>query len=428
MHIKYIGTMVLCSAMLAHAEPADDTVFGPDSASVETESHTSVSALLDEYVANQNWTLGENRRNGEAFFVATGVGIIQASPSSPDIIDARVNAYDMGMLRAKQMLAEYLGQRVQTEATLSYAEGNIQRLDSVDYAEPTIMQKINQLLHLKLDELLEQNGKKRADVTKDELLSMARASEEYQRLTRSSAEAMVAGLQSYKVIENMPSSGQGQIGVVAIYSPKLMRMAYALASGTALEKATPKSPLSEQIPNKPEILVSSFGVSQRIDENGDFVLVSFGQAQPVTPSERSMIMAERKARLQALGFLRSFAGESVTLMSDLLAAQTSTEYENMTSSYSNDSAYREHINTRADALNIAGVETLRRWREPTTAMGVSACGVVLVWSPARHAKAQQFGAQMRQQSHEIMSRPKSGDVPPPSGYSREGLEGDPDAF
>lgn len=406
-----------------------DPVFEPDSPERTQAVQVEVRDLLDKYLKEQGWVEGPNQHNGQTIFVSTGIGVIHAPAASPEIVDARVNAYDIAMLRAKQDMTEHMGQTIETEAVLAYSEGNLRKLDSlgaVNSETPTILDKVGMLLHASLDAQLAKRSS-HSKMEPEEIKKVARASEEFQRLTRILGQATINGLQAYKVIEHIPSQGQGQIGVVAIYSPRLARMAFALASGTPVPETTPRQPLLEQIPADTDVLMSSFGVSQRINENGEFVLVAFGQARPATSSTQSRLMAERRARAQALGALRSFAGESVHLVYDLLEAQTVQEYVNMTSSYANESAYRETIQTSADAMQISGVDLLRRWNTKHPATGTDIVGVVLTWSPSQHAQAQSFRQGMRREADQSVNQPLQPNTSG-GGMTREGLSGDPDGI
>lgn len=413
--------------VVAAAFADDDAVFAPEAGTITMEQQIDMRGLLDDYLKTQNWMEGPNQKAGETIFVATGIGVIQVSSTSADIVSARLAAYDKAMLRAKQAMTEYLGIQIQTEATLAYAEGKLKKLTVLDAGTPSLMDKFLALINATLDDMLANKGAAKVDMSADEIEKLAKTSEEYQRLTRTMAQAISAGLQAYKVIEQQSRGGKGEIGVVAVYSPKLMRMAYALASDTAVARTTPKKPLAEQIPNDTALLISSYGTSQRIDENGDYVLVAFGQAHPVTQSAQSRLMAERKARTQALGYLRSFAGESVSVVTDLLEAESTKEYENNTASYDNESSYRESIRTKADAMNISGVDLLRRWQAVHPESGTDICGVVLVWSPGRSAQAHQFEKGIRNDIDKAVNNPPNTKVPA-QGAAKEGIEGDPDGI
>jgi hypothetical protein len=405
-----------------------DLVFGSDTSTGGFVEESSMQDILSGYLAKNNWIEGENVQNGNPIFIATGVGVISANKNSPAYISARINAFDKAFLRAKQQMTEYLGMKISTEAMLSYSEGDVKAIDQSENGLPSLWDKAKTLMHAKLDQMLNKEGAKDENADKDKLEKLAKSSEEYRRLTKTMASAMVSGLQAFKVYETA-----GEIGVVAIYSKKLNELAYAVAADRSLPLEAKRGlPLIQQVANISNILWSSFGTVQKIDENGERVLVAFGQSMPVTPSQQSRNMAERAAKSVALGYMRSFAGEMIKTSQDILRADSVKEYENLTSTYKDHNAYRESISTTADKINFSGVQTIYRWRAAHPLNGAEVCGVVLVWSPSRSQKAHVIESRMKQEQadgtagnniKQPIALPRISDVKVNSG-----VEGDKDSL
>jgi hypothetical protein len=229
--------------------------------------------------------------------------------------------------------------------------------------------------------------------------------------------------------EGVPSGKQGEIGVVAIWSPKLGRMAAAMAGGGALPGGVGKRPIKEQIPSDKKVLPSTSGVQQKIDENGHLVLVSFGQTGAASESSMAANAAYDKAKMNAMAALREFAGETVAVAAESLQAESAQDYEDGTSDYEDQSAYSQRIKAKADAMKIAGIATVKRWEAKHPLTGRSVYGVVCSWSPDSAARAQS----MKRAMDSAASGAGAGATPQPvanpnGSLQGQGTEADEDAF
>lgn len=215
------------------------------------------------------------------------------------------------------------------------------------------------------------------------------ATEEFREFTQTAARSTIAGLQAYKVIEAKADGHSCKLAVIAIHSELLGRMASVLSGRPlSLPAKTPKKPIIDQVPKDTDVLLATMGVQQRIDENGNLVLLAYGQAAPRTASDRSIDAAYNKARTQAMGLLRSFAGESAYVATALLNAETSQEFDDESRAYANESAYEEKISTVAEKMNIAGIATVKRWQaQHPLSDGKPIVGTVVSWSPDSAALA-----------------------------------------
>ncbi len=388
---------------------------------------------IEEVLKSQGWVEGPNRVQGSIIFVATGIGVVHKGPGVKGHNDSRNAAFDKAMLRAKQFMAEFMGEKIATQSVLSYSEGTgTQTLLEMGIPQ-TLAEKVHALAHAKLDSMLADHGVvEPRRVQQNDLMKLATSSEEYKRLTLQFAEAMLVGCQLYQVIENYTSTGEGQMGVILVHSPRLAEMAYAMVTGGDMPRAEPKAPLIDQLPQEPSNLLRNLGVSQRINEKGEYVLVSFGQATSITSSSQSQLMAERKARMQSMGQLRSFAGESVSIMTSLLESETVYEFEMQQKTRQQGGGIAEVVQTHAGALQIEGAQILRRWQFVNPDSGEQVIGVVMTWSPQQRD-------QVRKVRDAILSQERTENTPghaPKNNGSRfssesnthKGINGDPDAF
>jgi hypothetical protein len=399
----------------------------PAGGNMESAVPVGIRGVLDQELTRLGWKEGPNQVDGKTVFVSTGVGVIQVDRGGSGHNYSRNAAYEKAMLRAKQFMAEYLGEQIATQAILSYHEGGgvPPAGGGVEFPQ-SLGAKVYTLAHAKLDVMLEENGvEKPKQIPQADLRKIALASEEYQKLTLQFASAALVGCQSFKILEHYPEVGNGQIAVIMVYSPKLVDMAYALASGGSMPKTEPKTPVADQIPSNPEELLRNFGVSLRINEEGEYVLVAYGQSTATTASTQSSLMAERKAKLQAMGQLRGFAGESVEVMSALMEAENLYEFENGARTRRDSGGYSEVIQSTSEGMEIVGSELVKRWSYADPASGENVHGVVLAWSPAKRKASEQYRHAFQKQSN----APASTEVDPETeSTTYQSVTGDQDAL
>ena len=363
---------------------AQEAALAPEAQSQEkcAIEEKDVDTMMDEFIASKGWTEGLNTKaDGSKFFIAKGSGVIQAPKDSQGYIDSRVNAFNKAMLDAKKAMVEYLGVDIATGTLKAYAEGIAVNPTPTESEE--VAGKIKQFLYAKINKKLAEEGIdpiKNPEAAKAALGKQLN-SEQYKKFITSMARAKVVGFQACCTFEGIPSSGKGEIGVVAIWSPKLQAMAASIVTGAPVPPVGAKRPIREQISNDPATLISTFGVQQKIDESGDLVLVAFGQAGGVRESKMSGKAAQSKARQNAIAAIREFAGEQVAVATDTLNAETAEEFESGAEAYENESAMEEKIAAVASKMNIAGIAPLKNYKFKHPVNGKTVYGAVVTWCP-----------------------------------------------
>ena len=244
--------------------------------------------------------------------------------------------------------------------------------------------------------------------------------------------AKVLGLQACCTFEGTPANDKGEIGVVAIWSPKLQAMAVSLVTGSPVPQVGAKKPIAQQISNDPATLISTFGVQQKIDEAGDLVLVGFGQAGAISDSKMSGKAAQGKARSNAMAAIREFAGEQVAVATDTLNAETAEEFENGAEAYENESAMKEKIAATAARMNIAGIAPLKNYKYKHPINGKTVYGVAVTWCPKQAAQAKWLKQKMANPTPvgpaPARPAPTAPVVTPSQGFNAQGQGADTDAF
>lgn len=363
--------------------------------------------LMQEFLdsrPNGGWSEGTNLGKNGIFVVEKGVGAIQARPESPSYNDARVRAFDKAMLDAKAKLAEYLETEITTAASYSYEEPPVgeksadQELAEAIASEPdgSILGKARLLVNKKLDNLLKEEGydvdaaqaqgKAKSDELKAKLAAVT-GKETYKKMVKNVAQTVLSGAQAFYTVE-VVKGDRAEIGVVMIWSPKLAEMASSLVTGKPIAGAKPKTTVKSQINKSPDVLLSTFGVQQKIDENGDYVLVAFGQAGARNSNSASVNMAKAKARQNAQAMIRSFAGEAVAYsMAQEQAEETLDFGEGSIPDMRDQSAASRFISTVSAKMKINGLGVVYSWSAKHPISGRTVYGEVVTWKPASAAVA-----------------------------------------
>lgn len=408
---SFLFMFVACTAVFAFAQ-AEPGAFAPlDETSAEVDMSEDAASKVQEFLDEKGWTEGDNAKaDGSTFIVSVGYGTIAAPPSHPSYNASRPRAFAKAMLDAKAQMARYLEQTLAVAVESSYAEQGAsgdptpqEQMAAALNAMPddSLIGKGKRYLHAKMDSLLSKEGvdtsAQREKAQADYAAAAAKAkqlaaTETFKRAIGATATTYISGLQAFYTIEAQSKGDNGEIGVVCIWSPALAETAASLMNGkvpTSLRKG--KKSIREQLPSDTKVLLSTFGVQQKIDENGQLVLVSYAQNAARTSNKRAERAAYSKAQLDASAQIRAFAGEAVTTNEAMSEAEQSLDYdiEGQLPDYRDESAYNQYQQSVAKALPINGIKVVKRWSAKHPVSGNTVYGVICTWSPAGAAFARQ---------------------------------------
>lgn len=422
----FAAATTVCAACAQESAPEDAVA---NEAAVEPKS---VQDIVAEYLESKGMAEGENKKkDGSSYYVAVGYGVIQAPLDSRGYTDSRVNAYNKAMLDAKAKMAEYLEISIRTETEHDYAEGNFGGNEAAEQDELSIRAKLKRLITAKLDDALREEGldPEAADrAARERVAKKQLNSDFYQKAISTAAKAEITGMQVMCSFEGVPAGKKGEIGVVSIWSPKLQAMAQSISRGGKLPSGVGKNPIKEQIPTEKKVLLSTFGIQQKIDENGNLVLVAFGQAGAVTDSPQSANAARNKAKMQAMAAIREFAGETVAVTTDAMNAESVDEFENAAEEYNDASAYSQKIKAVAETMKISGIATIKNWEAKHPITGRTVYGAVCAWSPDSAARAQSMKRSMDAAAGAGAVRAPQPLANPNGSLQGQGADADEDAF
>ena len=334
----------------------------------------------DEYIAKKGWQQG---LNAGGRYVAIVSSTIDVSPSDKNFQLYRINAYNKAMLDAKAEVAKYFSQEISTRAKNILSEPeSAESIKAKAEAEagisPSIIDKTMALVNKKLDNALEKEGitleSKKAEPIIEDLINES----SYQNFVKSIAKSQVGALITSKIFEQ-----DREIVVVAYYSDNTKLLAGAINGRGDVPKVKPRKgePIRDWIKKlKLSQLYSSMGIQMTSDEDGNIVILSYGQSKARTKSATSKNMAYEKAVLEADQYIRNFAGETVVYAGEKEMMENSKEYLDNAVEMALDDSMKKKIETQADALKISGISTIRSWSITDPRSDSIICGVVRMWS------------------------------------------------
>ncbi|MBQ9694734.1 MAG: hypothetical protein IJV69_08270 [Kiritimatiellae bacterium] len=330
---------------------------------------STVLEMMDDFLLEKEWGLGCNELNGKTFLVAQGTAVIGDARDTKMYGSARKNAYDRAMLVAKQKVAEYLATEIASNPLNRWGAPSSNSVGGILLER--VMADIKADLCAKGVDLNDLEGTDGNELAKDLVRS-----ERYSKMIKMVAQAEVLGVQAFCTFESVNESGKPEMGVIAVWSPRLHDIASSIATGFMVEPGRAKERIAKQVRAPKETLLSSYGVRLFADQNGDWVLVAYGQGN-----------SDDEARLHATSMIREFAGEVVAVASASYSAEAFQEYDDGAEGYSALNAFYKRGIAVAETMTIAGMTPVyeTRIKHPMTGKVVSIC--VQSWSIKQAALA-----------------------------------------
>lgn len=415
---------------------------------------------------------GRNLLHGKLLYVSVGAAVVNAKPSDPAYIDSRYMAFQRAELQAKANTAIYLGVDLSTSRGSSDREINPEERKALmrlynssktlqENAEKTgvaktiktLFRKSARLAEAKLDKALEKSGvdvkgekKKRQNRARAQKTKLQRLREISDTSVKTAASAF-SEVQGTQVIQSFEGSYKKnyQVVVITLWSENLQKLVDSMISGTApyrMDKKQAKASIMKQLPADPRELACLTGVRAYINQYGENVLLAFGQAGVEViggREDKAFMLAEKKARLRAMGALREFMGETVAFNSteklqEILGLYAG-EYQGDEGSqeYRSISQFSEMVRGEAAKQKIVGVYHLldRELKHPFTDRPMVL--QVMAWSPASQKLAKEVRHKIENKRRDAAGpvhdyvRPVR-NVPTKKGTISSGAGADPDAW
>ncbi len=375
----------------------------------------TVRARMDRFIREQDLReVKDNKKDetGRVVLIDFATATIAAAPSDPNFVTARVIAFQKAMLNAKAQCAEFQKTIVATEAVKDVTQPPAERarddaeklrragltqegamrvaqalnMDIKNRAEaPQIIQTAalygEKLVGMKMADELRKKG---FDPSKPVEAQAARAIAEtssFKNAVSTLASARCTGIKALASFEQNPASGQGQVGIVTVWTEKLHAVADAIVTNQwgLIPKGEPGKKIQDHIPDDKRTLLTTFGSQLVRDERGEYVLLAYAQAQPRTKNQQSIDSAYEVAKTRGMGLIRSFMGEAVETNRQLLDAEVSTVFSDEGTRYQEESSFQRSIRAVGEALPISGMTVAHEWETLHPSNNGPVVGVVMQW-------------------------------------------------
>ena len=366
---------------------------------------------MQAFLRSQGLKQGESEEGGRSLLVWLAVSPISLPPSDKNFVAARNIAFQKAMLMVKQQCAEYMETRVSSEMVLDMgspgadrAAADAKRLQREGLAQegaiqvakalnsdvkarnaPAVLQTAGlygeKILENKMKEELVKKGIDPNKPVDQQQVKAVLNTSSFKNKTRATARARCTGIKVMASFEQNPATGQGELGVVTVWTRKLHQIADAVINGnyTLIPKGEPGVPITQHIPQDERTLLSTYGTQMVRNEKGEYVLLAFAQSQPQSKSQQSITIAFNSARLQGQGMIRSFLGEAISSTNSMMQREESTEFEDESNEGKIESTSRNKIEAVAEKLSIKGMQEAHRWQTLHPANQGPVVGVVIEW-------------------------------------------------
>jgi len=378
----------------------------------------TVRARMDKFIREQGLKDVKDTKKdeqGRTVLIDFASATISAPPSDPNFVSARINAFNKALLTAKGQCVESQKLIVATEAIMDTAlppaeraKADAEQMRRAGMAQEGAV-KVAQALNADIkskgnmpqaiqtaalygekllgDKMSEELRKKGLDPTKPVDQQAAKAIAEttsFKNAVSTVAAGRCTGLKVMASFEQNPSSGQGQVGIVTVWTEKLHAVADAIVTNQwdLIPKGEPGKTIDQHIPDDKRTLLSMFGAQLVRDEKGDYALLAYSQAQPRTKNQQSIDSAYEVAKTRGYGLIRSFMGEAVESTRQMLDAEVSTVFTDESTRYQDDSAFNKSLKAVGDALPISGMTIAHEWETLHPSNNGPVVGVVVQWKVA----------------------------------------------
>lgn len=418
---KLIATMALFFCVTTLPAMAEDSPEKVIQATAEAAQEVQVVKETPEqrwenFLASKGWNSSLNE--GGVIIIPERELII--SPASeftkvglgqPGWIESRVVAFEKAEMEAKAKIIKYLAESVETKRSLSFLEhaawsdGEVQKVKDLGDVQQTL-ERIGKKT-LALTEGTLDSALAKIDPDYDPAKYDNKSPEDLQVIAEDMFNRQVKAVAMKSLIGVTPlysTEGKGdneyEVLVGVIWSPKLNRLAMNLFNDEyAIPPVKAGKPLLQQIPDNNLNLLSTIGTRIVIDENGEFAVLAYGQAQPRRTSpkraESALHQAKQVAANRARAAMVNFIKEGLALRDEEISQELSQEFSDMTVGTETLREYKHFIKGKKVKVKLSGLRVLKEWSMKHPATGQKVAGAVVAWSPASTVLSKQADQMMK---------------------------------
>ena len=361
--------------------------------------------------------IGQNfKPNGDEFWLQTGQAPIDGPVGGSNYINERMNAYEKAVLAAKKKILSSMKLEISREVSYQLlGPEQKEQLKALAPAEDkeviskyedkrdlsSAAKKVMEIFHRDLDkELVASEKSEPVPKSIDEAVEQKKrkVGSRFSDTINSSAMSQLHGIRRIFMMDNSPmdETSKGNVCVAVVWSDKTRQVADAMYSADASLLPVvdqPGPPLSQQIPDKssPEgltALISTMGVDTRVDENGNFWLISYAIAGPeVEGNDIAREAAIQMATERAYAGLRTYMGETAILRS-LTDIDSGTDvFGKNDEAYTFSNKFDQKVKSVSETISLEGAEASEPFGAIHPVTGNEIVGTYVLWSASTLAGA-----------------------------------------
>lgn len=365
----------------------------------ELDADEVVDQAIDNYFSVRGIVPGETRKGGKVYYSAKQ--LVAVGSENPQWAKSRQIAFEMAMIEARSdFIIDNFGRMVnEAEQVVNKDDSSNARdipedLDGVSKLE-AIWDKAVALGDAKMNQLLLDLGVDPSDY--NSIPAAQRKNlfvKQFVSRTMSTAMGDSSGLLPVQTFEGSDKSGSSVIGVIMLYSPKLKQLASDIANQRApILAGSSGKPLTAYVDLPVDVLTAQFGVRVVFDEDGEPVVLSYGQwGYSYQGKNQQTIIRNRQsaadtADVKASEGLINFINSSI-YFSD--TTETGSSVEHFIQSQGDQITEKELTNiidrsmqtikSRSSA-QLTGTRIVKKWKYKDD-NGQEIIGRVRAWSPA----------------------------------------------
>lgn len=370
----------------------------------------------ENFLASKGWDSSLNEGGviiipDRELIISSASEFTKVGLGQPGWVESRVVAFEKAEMEAKAKIIRYLAESVETKRSLSFFEhaawsdGEVKKVKDLGDVQKTlerIGKKALALTEGTLDSAIakvdpDYDPEKYANKSPEELKVIAE--DLFSRQIKAVAMKSLIGVTPLYSTEAKGSS-EYQVLVGVIWSPKLNRLAMNLFNDEySIPPVKAGKPLTQQIPGDDLTLLSNIGTRIVIDENGEFAVMAYGQAQPRRTSpkraESALHQAKQVAANRAKAAMVNFIKEGLALRDEEISQELSQEFSDMTVGTETIREYKHSIKGKKVKVKLSGLRVLKEWSMEHPATGQKVAGAVVAWSPASATLSKQADQMMK---------------------------------
>ena len=321
---------------------------------------TNAKKQAQNFLDDRKLEQGFDQKNN--MFIAIGSAPITVLAGGDGFDGARQDAFLLALLEAKQKLAEFMGVQVAVELEKIIKNGTPGQLAPSKPVQNqiipnTLIEKALLIVNAEANEQLKKRGaedqgknkddaaakenagnKKNAEAAREKELKLV-LDESFRETLAIGSRAEIAGSQVYRTFESVEQGKKGTVAVVMIYNSVSEELTRALLGKGPAPRGIPNSNPAQWVKNLgDEVLLYTQGAQMRTNENGEVILVAFGQSTPLGEDADLAKVAEDEARAAAQGSARLFLGDLIESQSDAVSGFDLKKYKdgkNISEDYKN---------------------------------------------------------------------------------------------